>query len=190
MKKLVFLILCLSAFLSLPPYSLLSQDDLKIVNFSLKKTVLDKERLEEEPSFTLSNTQDHNYLATHYAKEYGVNPNLIKAIIKTESRGKPNSVSHKGASGLMQLMPETAKSLGVKDIFDPGENIKAGVRYFKMMLDRFDGNVKLALAAYNAGPSRVEQQVSDFEQTNEFVKKVLHYYYEFRENDETTRENS
>jgi len=185
MKKILFLTLALPVLLSLSPYSLSSQDEI-LTKIMLKRsfTLLGKQRLCEETSFTLLNSQDHNYLATYYAQEYGVAPNLIKAIIKVESRGKPNSVSHKGASGLMQLMPETAKSLGVKDIFDPGENIRAGVQYFKMMLDMFDQNVKLALAAYNAGPSRVKQEIPNPEQTKEFVKKVLTYYYEFRREDQ------
>ncbi|MBU1487788.1 lytic transglycosylase domain-containing protein, partial [bacterium] len=144
MRKILFLTLALPVFLSMPSYSLSSQDEiLTKIKFKRNSTRIDKQKFCEEPSFTLLNSQDYNYLATYYATEYGVAPNLIKAIIKVESRGKPDSISHKGASGLMQLMPETAKSLGVKDIFDPGENIRAGVQYFKMMLDMFDQNVKL-----------------------------------------------
>lgn len=194
-KKTLFLTLVLLTFFSLLPYSLLSQDKAltgvetqNFVTLSKESSILlDEQKIEGEPSFTLLKSQDYNYLASYYAEEYGVDPHLIKAIIKTESRGKLNSVSPKGASGLMQLMPRTAKLLGVKNIFDPGENIKAGVRYFKMMLDRFDGNVQLALAAYNVGPAKVKQEVPNIKQTKAFVKKVLKYYYELK-NDEINQE--
>lgn len=109
---------------------------------------------------------------------YDVEPELVRAIIMTESRFDPKAVSKKGARGLMQLMPLTAKAMGVKDVFDPHTNIRAGVRYFKSLLDRFEGDVTLALAAYHAGGRRVKRHrgVPPIRATRHYVGKVLRYY--------------
>ena len=91
------------------------------------------------------------------AWKHGVSPKLIKAVINTESCFDHKAVSRVGAQGLMQLMPATAKHMGVKDVFDPEQNMSGGIRYLRMMLDRFDNDVDLALAAYNAGPGAVDK---------------------------------
>jgi hypothetical protein len=111
------------------------------------------------------------------ALEYGVDKSLVKAVIRAESGYDPNAVSSKGASGLMQLMPKTAEGLKVSNIFDPKQNIRGGVRYLKFLLDTFKGDVSLALAAYNAGLSRVAQYggVPPFMETRNYVDKVLQY---------------
>jgi soluble lytic murein transglycosylase-like protein len=112
------------------------------------------------------------------AEQYGVPFSLIKAIIRAESDFDPSAVSEAGACGLMQIMPETAKDLGVVDAFNPRENILAGVRYFKELLTRFQGSMPLALAAYNAGPSKVHAtwDVPRIEETEHFVDRVMEYF--------------
>jgi len=116
------------------------------------------------------------------AKQHQVDPALIKAIIMAESNYNPDALSKKGAQGLMQLMPNTAKWLGVKDSFNPEYNIHGGVKYFKQLLLQFDGNVELALAAYNAGSKRVRQYngVPPFTATRYYITKVFKYYEHYK----------
>lgn len=117
------------------------------------------------------------------ATTHQVDPALIKAIIMAESRYNPKAVSKRGARGLMQLMPVTAKSLGVEDSFDPEANINGGVMYFKRLLDRFDGNVEFALAAYNAGSRNVRKYggVPPFIQTRTYIHKVFKYHQQYKQ---------
>ncbi|MFO7971198.1 MAG: lytic transglycosylase domain-containing protein [Desulfobacterales bacterium] len=112
------------------------------------------------------------------AGRHRVDPALVKAIIMAESGYNARAVSKKGAKGLMQLMPATARALGVEDAFNPTQNISGGVRYFKQLVTQFDGDVKLALAAYNAGSRNVRnyQGIPPFKATRYYIKKVLKYY--------------
>ncbi len=114
-------------------------------------------------------------LITQASVQYGVPATLIKAVVLAESGMNPDAVSHAGAQGLMQLMPATAKDLGVIDSFDPAENIDGGTRYLAEMLDIFHGDRRLSLAGYNAGPNRVRRTmtVPDIEETQTYVKRVL-----------------
>lgn len=116
------------------------------------------------------------------SEHYKVDSAIIRAIIMAESSYNITAISKKGAEGLMQLMPNTAMELGVTDSFNPTQNIHAGVRYFKKLLRRFKGNVRLALAAYNAGSRNVREYngIPPFKATHSYIKKVLHYqrYYQ------------
>lgn len=123
-------------------------------------------------------TRPYEKLIKRAAKKFGIEPSMIKAIIRAESEFNHLAVSKKGARGLMQLMPPTAKQLNVKNPIDPAENIFGGTRYFKSLLFRFKNNTTLALAAYNAGPAKVEtfQGVPPYRETQTFVQRVLRYY--------------
>ena len=112
------------------------------------------------------------------SNRYQVDPAIVKAIIMAESSYNPLAISKAGAKGLMQLMPETAQDLGVEDVFNPQQNINAGVRYFKQLVNRFNGDFELALAAYNAGSTtvRIYKGVPPFKATRHYIKQVFKYY--------------
>jgi soluble lytic murein transglycosylase len=117
----------------------------------------------------------YNQLIRSASFKYGIEPSLIKALITVESNWDSSAVSKKGAIGLMQIMPATATDMKIINPYDPGQNIEAGTRYLRFMLDRFKGNLNLALAAYNAGPATVEKSggVPAIAETRNYIKKVL-----------------
>ena len=127
--------------------------------------------------------KDHAPIIQQYSDLYGVNQELIKAIITVESCFDRYAVSRVGAKGLMQLMPETAKLMGVHNVFNAKDNIRGGTRYFRQMLELFEFDVELALAAYNAGPNAVKKYngIPPYKETKGYVKKVIKHYNSFTE---------
>jgi soluble lytic murein transglycosylase len=114
---------------------------------------------------------------------YGISFPLLKAIIKAESDFNPRAVSKKGAMGLMQIMPENIRAMNISNPFDPLENILGGARYFREMLDRFEGHLSLSLAAYNAGPTAVERynnQIPPYKETENYIERVLKFYSSYQ----------
>jgi soluble lytic murein transglycosylase-like protein len=121
-------------------------------------------------------------LISEYSKKYAVDSALIKAIIRAESGFNPQAISRKGAKGLMQLMPETAVRWNVSNVFNPRENIEGGVRYFKYLLSLFNNDLRLSLAAYNAGENIVFElgTIPPYRETVDYVRKVLNFYQSYR----------
>ena len=154
-----------------------------------------RELLPEKPDQTLPivslNSAERLFqpIVLKAANRHKVEPAMVMAIIMAESSYNPKAISKKGAKGLMQLMPTTARSLGVKDIFNPEHNINAGVRYFKKLLNRFDGDVELALAAYNAGSRKVREHrgIPPFRATKYYIKKVIKYYRYYKTQMDSSR---
>jgi len=120
----------------------------------------------------------YDHVISEASNTHGVSFSLLKALIKTESDFNPRAISSAGARGLMQLMPENIKTLKIKNPFDPRENVMGGTWYLKQLINRFNGKLPLALAAYNAGPGVVEkyQRIPPFQETENFVKQVMEYY--------------
>lgn len=129
------------------------------------------------------NIRSYDDVIQEAARQYGLSFPLLKAVIHVESYFNPQAVSKKGAMGLMQIMPENLALLNITDPFDPWENIMGGARYLKSMLLRFDGQLPLALAAYNAGPTAVERykDVPPYPETIDYVDKVMKFFHLYRE---------
>ncbi len=130
--------------------------------------------------FSARKERAFDHFITHASQQFGLDFYLIKSVIKAESLFDERAVSKAGAKGLMQLMPATAQQMGVKNLFDPEQNIMAGARYLKKMLTRFNKH-RLALAAYNAGPAAVHfyNGVPPYSETQNYVQKINNYYYQY-----------
>lgn len=125
----------------------------------------------------------YDKIVRRVAHTYGVDSALLHAVISVESKYNPKAVSRRGAIGMMQLMPRTARHYGVTNLYDPAQNIRCGARYLRDLLDLFDGDVKLALAAYNAGETAVMRygnRIPPFRETSEYVPRVLDIYRKYQ----------
>ena len=146
------------------------------------KAILDEKMGENKETIektTFKNSrEDIENLINKYAQKNNLDPDFIKAVVKQESGFNPDAKSKCGAMGLMQLMPQTAKGLGIIDAFDPEQNIDGGTRYLKSMMNRFNNDPKLALAAYNAGPAAVQKygDIPPYRETQNYVKNILSSY--------------
>lgn len=129
--------------------------------------------------------QELEPMIKRFSRQHQLHPALIRAVIKAESNFDPRAVSRSGAIGLMQLMPQTALQLDVRDLYDPEDNIGGGTKYLRQLLDRFRGNLPLALAAYNAGEHVVDRYrtLPPIDETRQYVRKVLRYYRTFLAHD-------
>ena len=139
--------------------------------------------IKERKRFTKSrSTNRYDKHIKEASRMHGVSFSLLKAIMKVESDFNPKAISKRGAKGLMQIMPSNFKTLGISDPFNPRENIMGGALYFRQMLNRFNGKVHLALAAYNAGPDSVDRSggIPPIRETENYVNKVMEYYKMFR----------
>ena len=146
---------------------------------SYKTNVAALNNLNDDTDYRITKKESSFYpIIIKAADKHDVDPALIMAIIMAESRYNPKATSKKGAMGLMQIMPLTASAFSSEDMYDPVHNINVGVEYFKHLLNRFEGNVELALAAYNAGPRKVSeyQGVPPYKATMYYIKKVFEYY--------------
>jgi soluble lytic murein transglycosylase len=138
---------------------------------------------QEKNRLAMVETTRYDGLIKEISRRYDVHPALVKAVIKAESGFDPNAVSKKGAQGLMQLMPETVYDLKVYDPFHPRDNINGGVKFLKQLMSRFNNNLPLTLAAYNAGPEVVAkyEDIPPYEETQHYVRKVLRYFDRYRQ---------
>jgi soluble lytic murein transglycosylase-like protein len=171
MKRLVKLTLVIVAFFSVP--SIFKNT---LIALTISETTSEK-KIESAPIKSLDTPYDRMISAA--GTRYGVDPELIRLVIGQESGFKPNARSPKNAQGLMQLIPETAQRFGIKNPYDPQQNINGGTRYLSWLLNRFDGDVKLALAGYNAGENAVKRygnKVPPYKETRQYVKKITAAY--------------
>jgi soluble lytic murein transglycosylase-like protein len=158
---------------------------LPIINAGMKKKPYSKQA--QLKSFTNSeNTKTYEPIIAQASRTFSVDSDIVRAVIKAESNYNARAVSPKGAQGLMQLMPATARELGVDNPFDPVDNIHGGVRYLSQLLGVLNDNLPLALAAYNAGPLRVigQKRIPAISETRQYVDRVLNYYKSFKVKDE------
>jgi len=190
MKKVLIIcafILCLVPLSFADVYQYISEDGIvcytdlplgKKADLVMKDKVGSSSSRQRNERTDYRDTEYFHSIVHEKASKYNLDPLLVKAVIKTESNWNERAVSRKGAMGLMQLMPSTANDMNVRNPFNPEENIEGGVRYLRNLLERFNGDLTLALAAYNAGPKWIDKfgVVPPITETKQYVKKVLSLY--------------
>ncbi|MGQ0810993.1 MAG: lytic transglycosylase domain-containing protein [Nitrospiraceae bacterium] len=187
MSCLVVVLLWWAAVLTVPPFTAAEVyqyvDAHGVVSLTNVPSDPRFRKLELESSGIRPILSEHDLapMIARHSRQHGLHPALVRAVIKAESDFDPTAVSKAGAVGLMQLMPQTAIRLDVRDMYDPDENIRGGATYLRYLLDRFEGNLALALAAYNAGEHVVDryQALPPIDETRHYVTKVLNYYRRF-----------
>lgn len=190
MKVLSFLFLSLFLVLWLPTVGVADvyvyKDKQGVITFTNVPSHQGFHRVIREGNATLSGSglaaSSYEGLIRSASNRHNVDAALIRAIIKVESDFDSSARSQKGATGLMQLMPETARLHNVADLYDPSDNIEGGVRHLKLLLGKYQGDLELSLAAYNAGIKAVEKHggIPPFAETRDYVKRVLSYYQTYR----------
>jgi len=190
MKVLSFLFLSLFLVLWLPTVGVADvyvyKDKQGVLTFTNVPSHQGFRRVIREGNATLSGSglaaSSYESLIRSASTRHNVDAALIRAIIKVESDFDSSARSHKGATGLMQLMPETGRLHNVADLYDPSDNIEGGVRHLKLLLGKYQGDLELSLAAYNAGIKAVEKHggIPPFAETRDYVKRVLSYYQTYR----------
>jgi len=190
-KKVIIFLIPLSLIIVLPSLSLTdiykSVDKEGVIHLTNVPTDVNTKYVlvlrEKRVQFNLGqDAKMYDHLITKAAKKYKVDSALIKAIIKAESNFNPRAISPVGAQGLMQIMPATASSLEIQDSFHPENNIEGGVRYLRYLLNLFNGDLPLALAAYNAGEgvvARYNNSIPPYEETRVYIQRVLNYFNEY-----------
>ncbi len=148
-------------------------NNISVITAEYRDSFINKESVSPKPA-----REYYNELVYSKSNKYNVEPSLVSAMIKVESNWNYKVVSRSGAIGLMQLMPSTARAMDVKDPLNPEENIEGGIKYLRYLLDRFDGDLTLAVAAYNAGPTKVRKYngIPPIRETQKYVKRVLTIY--------------
>jgi len=190
LPRLTLLLLTTAIIFSLFPFASYAQES-AAQPVGKKGTIVEATKTKRRSPHIKRKESLYHPIIVRAAKRHGVDPALVKAIIMAESGYNARAVSKKGASGLMQLMPITAKALGVKNALDPEHNVNGGVKYFRNLLDQFNDDVKLAVAAYNAGSSKVRehQDIPPIRATQLYVKKVLEYYEYYKKEMEEEMDN-
>ena len=186
------IVLCLFPFAAYPAiYTYVDEGGTShftnIIPHGKKFRVVISDRLKYVVSRVFNNRINTTYdgIIERHAQFHGIDPHLIKAVMKAESNFNPNAMSHKGAQGLMQLMPDTARLMKVDDPWNPEENIRGGTKYLKYLEETFGGNLDLVLAAYNAGPARVKEynmNIPPYDETRTYVQRVKSYYNSLKKN--------
>jgi soluble lytic murein transglycosylase-like protein len=187
------ILIIIIAFLALTPFPLSGEiysyvDKNGVLHFSNVPTSRQYRYIGPEFSSSRYNTfprgtaDDYDHIIVQASKLYNIRFELIKAIIQVESNFDPNAVSPKGALGLMQLMPSNVSLFNVRNPFDPHENVMAGTRFFRQLLKRYNSDLSLSLAAYNAGPGAVDRHrnIPPYRETRDYVDKVMKYYALYR----------